>query len=206
MINLNLFPEYVALLITAGKRVNGSSLFAVEKSGARVGFTGSNTEYIKKVLARFPNAQIHYDGAVDEPTLAELQSILKQNELYIWLPVPSPVTAWANMPKANKNLCATVKKYGKLGLWLLSNAGELEMAKKFGADIIETPGELKPEAGGYNILIATPTRTFRTILTATRATAWPPPNKTGLRALQLPTTATLNFAKRRMLKRRFCSR
>lgn len=133
------------------KRQTNILFNAVEKSGARVGFTCSNTEYIKKVLARFPNAQIHYDGAVDEPTLAELKSILKQNELYIWLPVPSPATAWANLPKPNKNLCATVKKYGKLGLWLLSNAGELEMAKKFEADIIETPGELKPEAGGYNI-------------------------------------------------------
>lgn len=86
----------------------------VEKSYARVGFTSSDTEYIKKVIARFPNAEIHYDGYVDESVLAYLRDILKSNELYIWLPVPSPATDWVNLPRADSNLCKTVKKIRKI--------------------------------------------------------------------------------------------
>ena len=123
----------------------------VEKSGAHVGFTSSDKEYIKKIVSRFPNAEIHYDGYVDENALAELRDILKDNELYIWLPVPSPATSWVNIPRAEDNLCRTVKKYGKLGLWIISSDEELETAKKFGADIIETPGQIKPENKGNRI-------------------------------------------------------
>ncbi len=111
----------------------------VEKSGAHVGFTSTDTEYIKKVVARFPNAEIHYDGYVDENRLIELWEILKDNELYIWLPVPSPAADWVNVPRADGSLCKTVKKYGKLGLWIISDTDGLETSKKFGADIIELP-------------------------------------------------------------------
>lgn len=123
----------------------------VEKSGAHVGFTSTDTEYIKKVVARFPNVEIHYDGYVDENRLIELREILKDNELYIWLPVPSPATDWVNVPRADGSLCKTVKKYGKLGLWIISDTDGLETAKKFGADIIETPGQIKPENKGNSI-------------------------------------------------------
>ena len=123
----------------------------LEKSNACVGLTSSDMEYIKKAVARFPNAEIHYDGYVDESRLIELREILKHNELYIWLPVPSPATDWVNVPRADGNLCKIVKKYGKLGLWIISDTDDLEKAKKLGADIIETPGQIKPENKGTGI-------------------------------------------------------
>ena len=116
----------------------------VERSGAQVGFTCADSAYIEKVLDRFPHAEIHYDGPVCEETLAKLRDILKGNELYVWLPVKSPATSWVKVPTADKALCQTVKKYGKLGLWILENEEQLQTAEAFQADIIETPGQLKP--------------------------------------------------------------
>ena len=38
-----------------------------------------------------------------------------------------------------------MKKYGRLGVWLLTEKEELELAvNRYGADIIETDGSLKP--------------------------------------------------------------
>ncbi len=123
----------------------------VEKSGARVGFTSPDTEYIKKIVSRFPNAEIHYDGYVDENRLAGLRDISGNNELYIWLPIESSATDWVKLPRADDDLCRTVKKYGKLGIWIISDIDELEKARNFGADIIETQGRIKPENTGNKI-------------------------------------------------------
>lgn len=117
----------------------------VKRSGAHVGFTSSNTEYIKQIISNFPNAEIHYDGDTDESKLSDLRNILKNNELYIWVPILSENTSWVKVPQPDPQLCETVKKYGKLGLWIISDAEELNTAKKYGADIIETPGQIKPK-------------------------------------------------------------
>lgn len=116
----------------------------VGQTGANVGFTSNDLGYIEKVIARFPSAEIHYDGYVDEAALIKLKKILKDNELYIWLPLKSRATSWVSVPTADGELCGTVKKYGKLGLWIISSEEELREAERLCADIIETPGELKP--------------------------------------------------------------
>ena len=48
------------------------------------------------------------------------------------------------MPKATPERCAMVRKYAKLGIWLLSDESERATAEAMGADIIETTGPLKP--------------------------------------------------------------
>ena len=121
------------------------SLFSdIEGSSARVGFTSSNLSFIRKVLARFADAEIHYDGLVTEEILKELKSIVGKNKLVIWLAIDSPNTSWVKIPRATDALCATVKQYGMLGLWILHEDPELVEAKRLGADIIETTGRLKP--------------------------------------------------------------
>lgn len=117
----------------------------VEKSGAEVAFTCSDIEYLKRVAARFPNAEIHYDGYVDEEKVREVKNSLINNPLTVWLCLKSHYTSWVTVPSADEELCAMVKKYGDLGLWLLYEGNQLELAKKFGADIIETTGTLKPK-------------------------------------------------------------
>ena len=50
--------------------------------------------------------------------------------------------------RADAARCALVKQYAQLGLWILSTPAQLETARKLGADVIETPGQLKPERDG----------------------------------------------------------
>lgn len=117
---------------------------AVENSGTAVAFTVSDTEYLKKVVSRFPDAEIHYDGHVSEEKLTAVRHLLRNNPLTVWLCLPSPATSWVKVPKADRDLCNTVKKYGSLGLWILENEEQLSLAEEYGADVIETPGQLKP--------------------------------------------------------------
>lgn len=125
----------------------------VEKSGAKTAFTSSDIDYIKKTTARFPDAEIHYDGYVDEETLKTLTKIVKNGLLTVWLCLKSAMTSWVTVPAADTFLCETVKKYGNLGLWILYDEEQLLQAENFGAQIIETTGSLKPariEKGLFN--------------------------------------------------------
>ena len=122
------------------------SLFSeIAQSGARVGFTSSSLAFIERVLARFPSAEIHYDGLVTDEILEELKRLVGDNKLVIWLAIDSPRTSWVKIPKATEALCKRVKEYGMLGLWILHEDSELAEAKRLGADMIETTGKLKPE-------------------------------------------------------------
>ena len=82
----------------------------VERSGADAGFTCSKTENIQLVVARFPNATIHYDGYVDEETLIAVKSLLKNNPLVVWMPLPSHLTSWVKIPMATPEMCQMAKK------------------------------------------------------------------------------------------------
>ena len=115
-----------------------------EASGADVGFTCFALETVRNVAARFPKATIHYDGPVSEESLLAVKQLLKENPLVVWLPMDGPGTSWCKMPKATPELCALVKAHAKLGLWILDNREQEAQALALGADIIETPGQLKP--------------------------------------------------------------
>ena len=116
----------------------------VETSNARVAFTCANTETISQVAARFPNAEIHYDGFVEEHAILTVKSLLKANPLTVWLALPSELTSWIQVPTASPALCEMVKRHAKLGLWILETEQQLEEAIALGADIIETTGAIKP--------------------------------------------------------------
>lgn len=120
-------------------------LFAIVKeSGVNAGMTCKNLEVTQKVVALFPDAPIHYDGFVDERTVLEIKSVLKNNRLIIWLPLASELTSWVKIPFADEALCQMVKGHGELGLWILENDSQLAQANAFDADIIETTGAIKP--------------------------------------------------------------
>ena len=116
----------------------------VESSDADAGFTCPNLETVRKVVTRFPKATIHYDGFVDEPTLQQIQALLQENHLIIWLPFDNDITAWCKFPKANKEMCDMAHKYGEVGVWILHEEADRQAAEAMGADIIETTGSLKP--------------------------------------------------------------
>lgn len=106
----------------------------IEESGAKVAFTCKTTAFAEKVIARFPDAEIHYDGEVTEETVAYLKGKLRNN----------PYTVWLYHASATEEMCDMIHRYADLGLWIISTEEQLARAQALGADIIETPGELKP--------------------------------------------------------------
>lgn len=116
----------------------------VAASGADVGFTCANIETVKHVVSRFPKATIHYDGLVTEEILREVSAALAENPLVAWLPFDNKITAWCKLPKASKERCDMVHKYGRAGVWILHEEEDRRAAEAMGADIIETTGSLKP--------------------------------------------------------------
>ena len=116
----------------------------VAASGADAGFTCPDIETVKKIVTRFPKVTIHYDGYVDEAALQQINALLQENHLIIWLPFDNDITAWCKFPKANKEMCDMAHKYGEVGVWILHEEADRQAAEAMGADIIETTGSLKP--------------------------------------------------------------
>lgn len=126
----------------------GILLDLVGQSGAAhlVGFTSNSPDFIRDViLARFPEADVHYDGPVSEAVLAELQSAVGGGHLTVWLRYDNRRTSWNKNAPASDELCAMVKRYAKLGVWILDREEErTEAVERYHADVIETDGSLKP--------------------------------------------------------------
>lgn len=116
----------------------------VASSGAKTAFTCQTIAEIQKVLSRFPAAEIHYDGPVDSAILQTLSCLIPREKLFVWLAVPNEKTAWVEVPRACDTLCDEVKRYASLGIWIIEKQEELDAAVRFGADIIETAGHIKP--------------------------------------------------------------
>jgi len=110
-----------------------------------IGFTGSKLEYIDKVLKRFPDATIHFDGLWNDESREYLTSKVKKENLFVWLRYDNKATSWNKFPPVSVETAANVKEHAYLGLWLLAEREELENAiNLYHADIVETNGSLKP--------------------------------------------------------------
>lgn len=120
----------------------------IEKMGAvnHVGFTVTKPEYAEKVLERFPSAQIHYDGQIDDESLAAIAAVVPKEQLTVWQRLDNGYgSGWCKVPTATDESVCKIKKIGKLGLWLLKKPEELaEAVEHFDADVVETDGSLKP--------------------------------------------------------------
>ena len=111
----------------------------------KIGFTASDENYIAEVLERFPNAYIHYDGAVDEDTVRALALSVRPGRLAVWMRYDNEITAWNGNAPANAESAASVRKYAALGIWLLTGREELEVSvRDYHADIVETDGSVRP--------------------------------------------------------------
>jgi glycerophosphoryl diester phosphodiesterase len=117
----------------------------IESSGAPVSITSSEISFIEKIVKRLPGMTIHYDGVVNEAELRRLKKVVGDTELYVWISLDTPITKWVKVPHASEELCTLIKKYAKLGIWILNSYEEPDEAIAFGADIIETTGAVKPK-------------------------------------------------------------
>ena len=112
----------------------------------QVGFTCKTLPYALYLAERFPKAEIHYDGSLTDEALSALYKVAA-GRLTLWIPYDNKGTAWFKGRKADAEFCRELHKYGKVGIWIISETEELAVAvKDFGADIIETNGAIKPTA------------------------------------------------------------
>ena len=117
--------------------------------GNLIGITCTDTDGIRTVRRILPEAHIHYDGAVTPDVMAEIAGLVPPEQLTTWLRYDNPITAWCKNPPVSEELAALVKRFGGLGVWLLTEKEELEDAvARYGADVIETDGKLKPDRTG----------------------------------------------------------
>ncbi len=123
----------------------------VRESGARVAFTCSEVGWARLWMERLgavsPKIEIHYDGVVTEDILRELTSFVPPERLCVWVPYRTSLNGWARVEFANDALCAMVKRYARLGLWILADYADYDDAvARFAPDIVETTGRIKPTA------------------------------------------------------------
>ncbi len=121
-----------------------SFLDLIESHHANIAFTSTSVDRIKRLRARFSNAEIHYDGYVDEDVLKQLVNVVGREKLTVWLPYQNDKTTWVKIPFVSKELADLVKRYADLGIWILSTEEEYVNARNYGANAIETTGSIKP--------------------------------------------------------------
>lgn len=121
----------------------------VAQAGAQqiAGFTCTKEAYIRKVVSRFPESAIHYDGPVDGEKLDMVKGCLQNNPLTVWLPYPTPLNSWCKMPPVSQALADMVRGMGaKLGLWILEDEADfIDACTRFSPDVVETTGMIKPD-------------------------------------------------------------
>ncbi|MBQ8508703.1 MAG: hypothetical protein IJ493_02235 [Clostridia bacterium] len=120
----------------------------IEASGALplCGFTASQIWLIEEVLKRFPAAQIHYDGPLDDESLVKVAVLVPKEQLTVWQRADNGYASnWCKVPPVTDESAAKIHEIGRLGLWLLTKPEELAVAvARYRADVIETSGLLKP--------------------------------------------------------------
>lgn len=113
--------------------------------GGRLGVTCRRLETLEKAAKRLPDAELHWDGDNDEQTLQKVSAIAQGHKLTIWVCYSNSITSWFQGARASRELCDRVRRHGQVGLWLLVEQQEgVQAIAEFGADAIETNGQLKP--------------------------------------------------------------
>ena len=104
----------------------------------------------------FPDMQVHYGGACTPEALEALSAQIDKNHLNIWLPYPNMHTCYAfggtqgirpdikPVPVMTAELVRFAKKYGKVGVWNISEEKEYDHVKTLGVYMVETNGQVKP--------------------------------------------------------------
>lgn len=118
----------------------------LRESRAAVGMTCNSPEALRLVTRELPAAELHYDGGDLSPErIADVKRIAAGRRLTVWVCYDNAATAWFRGTKASPELCRRLAREADVGVWILSAAKEAEDARRWGANIIETNGEIKPD-------------------------------------------------------------
>lgn len=104
----------------------------------QVSFSVQDIQRTEKILARFPEARIDYDGNTTEDDLKAITSLVPPEQLLVWLYMDKPNFAWlTDRMKASKENCLRVKKFARLGIGNICNPYDLKEALEFAPDVAE---------------------------------------------------------------------
>lgn len=122
---------------------------AVSRHGdaSLTGFTFTRFDLMEEVAARFPQAPLHYDGAVTPEALAALKSVASGHKTYVWMRFDNELTSWNKNSPVNIEFAQMIKRDFLLGVWILDSDEQLEKVRRFLPDVVETTGAVKPRAG-----------------------------------------------------------
>ena len=110
-----------------------------------VSLTVNDIETLREIRELFPNVRIHYGRVYSKETIEEAAKLVPADKVTFWLPYNNERTSYVKVPFINEELAKTAKKYGSLAVWNLVNYKELDDAVAFGADTVETNGQIKHE-------------------------------------------------------------
>ena len=113
-------------------------LDVVARHNVKVSFSCQDVKRIKKVQARFPDALIDYDGETTDEILDEICSLVKPENLIVWMYLDKPNFSWlVDRAKCSKENCDRAKRHAKLGIANVSNPYDLMEAFSYEPYIIE---------------------------------------------------------------------
>ena len=105
---------------------------------ARVSFSTSDTERIRRVQARIPDARFDYDVHLSDDALREVTRLVKQENLMIWMYLDRPNFAWLTpIAKVNADNYRRVKQYGRVGIANIRCTTDVMEALSYAPDMIE---------------------------------------------------------------------
>ena len=123
-----------------------AALFELARSYEDViAFTVNDLDALAEIRELFPNVHVHYGRVYGVESITEAAKLVYSDKVTFWLPFNNEKTSYVNVPFINKELADAAKKHGSLAVWNLTNYKELEAALAFGADLIETNGQIKHE-------------------------------------------------------------
>ena len=105
---------------------------------AKVCFSCADTERIKAVQRRLPDAMIDYDGNTLEADLEKISSMVKRENLIVWMYLDKPNFSWlTDRVKVSPENCARVKRYARLGIANVNNPCDVMEAFGYEPEFIE---------------------------------------------------------------------
>ena len=112
-------------------------LDVVEKYPVKVYFSVMDTIRIKKIQERFPDASFDYDVNLEDEALAEVCSLVKRENLVVWMYLDKPNFSWlVQKAKVSPENCARVKKYARVGISNINNPLDVKEALDYSPEII----------------------------------------------------------------------
>lgn len=104
----------------------------------KVCFSTSDTERIKKIQSRIPDAMFDYDVNLGDEALREVCALVSPENLMIWMYLDRPNFAWlAPIAKANPENVRRVRKFGRIGIANICCPEDVMEAVSYVPDAIE---------------------------------------------------------------------